>query len=148
MKRTIFIMSHYLFILNGNLIWKWLQSTLYWLNNSCKKYFSNLMTLSQMNLASLMITSKWQCTEIPEFVHFSKTLLGWWGVWKVARFQGFLAVQWLFDMKITLSVWHENSKNIKLYCWHLKKWSFWRWVWRGLWIWLYNQMLNAKSINF
>ena len=53
MKRTIFIMSHYLFILNGNLIWKWLQSTLYWLNNTCKKYFLNLMTLSQMNLASL-----------------------------------------------------------------------------------------------
>ena len=47
-------MSHYLFILNGNLIWKWLQSSLYWLNNTCKKYFSNLMTLSQMNLASLM----------------------------------------------------------------------------------------------
>ena len=46
-------MFHYLFILNGNLIWKWLQSTLYWLNNTCKKYFSNLMTLSQMNLASL-----------------------------------------------------------------------------------------------
>ena len=48
-------MSHYLFILNGNLIWKWLQSTLYWLNNTCKKYFSNLMTLSQMNRTSLTV---------------------------------------------------------------------------------------------
>ena len=55
-------MSHYLFILNGNLIWKWLQSTLYWPNNTCKKYFLNLMTLSQMNLASLRPErNHWAC---------------------------------------------------------------------------------------
>ena len=47
-------MFHYLFILkvtsseNG-------FNLLDWLNNTGKKYFSNLMTLSQMNLASLTI---------------------------------------------------------------------------------------------
>ena len=35
-------------------MWKWLHSVLYWLNNTCKKYFLNLMTLRQMKRISLI----------------------------------------------------------------------------------------------